>query len=398
PVDFSKMTASDLHLRGKALFNKGFIQKAISAFEAAMAKDPGDFRILNMLSIAHKNLEQNTKAIAYATKAITLDHNNRSYGLNTRGLLYRKIERYDLALADYNEVLGLRPNWSTGFNNRALVYIAMGRVDLAIADYKKAFALNPKLRSYSYNLSTLYFSMGDMEKAYAYIKKSLALNPDNLNSNLALARFKQWEKHYDDAEAVLTRMFEIYGLNDELAFTKITLHSIKGEVQGIRDQVAALKKIPSPSRYPLKYLALGHYLLGQYSQGFAAALRSMGLKKGNNKTRLYALVRSLPLLLKLNRLSDFRKLAAPLVSRQEPQWIDTVTLFLMGELTGDALKKSSISLEREFEGTYYRGLRHLMEGDPARALPLLQRVVEKPLLEKVEWIYAHTLLADLKKK
>lgn len=66
------------------------------------------------------------KSIADFDKAIELDHAN-SIIYSNRGLVNRKLERYDCAIEDYgNEIKFGPPNNIKAFNNRAYCYAKLG--------------------------------------------------------------------------------------------------------------------------------------------------------------------------------------------------------------------------------------------------------------------------------
>jgi len=50
---------------------------------------------------------------------------------------------YDLAIADYTEVIRQRPNDAGTYLNRALAYSAKSDYDRAIADYEAALRIDP---------------------------------------------------------------------------------------------------------------------------------------------------------------------------------------------------------------------------------------------------------------
>jgi tetratricopeptide (TPR) repeat protein len=51
---------------------------------------------------------------------------------------------YDRAIQDFDQVIRLAPDQAAGFSNRAFAYLKLQKADLAIADYDTALRTNPK--------------------------------------------------------------------------------------------------------------------------------------------------------------------------------------------------------------------------------------------------------------
>ncbi len=68
-----------------------------------------------------------------------------------RGNAYFYLGKYDEAIADYNQVIKLKPKYAEAYSNRGNVYKKLKKYDEAIADYEKFIELaksNPKLKSH----------------------------------------------------------------------------------------------------------------------------------------------------------------------------------------------------------------------------------------------------------
>ena len=63
---------------------------------------------------------------------------------DSRGYLYFKTKRYELALADYNHALKLQDKDAEIYQHRGELYQAMGKQDLAQADFARARSLEKK--------------------------------------------------------------------------------------------------------------------------------------------------------------------------------------------------------------------------------------------------------------
>ena len=77
---------------------------------------------------------------------------------NSRGMVYRKLKRYEEAIADYNMAITIKPHF-VYFFNRGVTYEVLGKTEKAIQDYTVAIQTNPS-----------YF-MGFASRALAYEKQ-----------------------------------------------------------------------------------------------------------------------------------------------------------------------------------------------------------------------------------
>jgi len=65
--------------------------------------------------------------------------------LSLRGDSYKAKREFEIALADYNMALELRPENVQAYMGRADLYESMGERERAIADYQKALAVGPNM-------------------------------------------------------------------------------------------------------------------------------------------------------------------------------------------------------------------------------------------------------------
>jgi tetratricopeptide (TPR) repeat protein len=75
--------------------------------------------------------------------AIERDMPNLHQALNNRGIAYRRMGQYELALKDFARSLELNPDSAVAHSNRGHVYLDLGMVDEAVGAADKAIALRP---------------------------------------------------------------------------------------------------------------------------------------------------------------------------------------------------------------------------------------------------------------
>ena len=74
----------------------------------------------------------------------SLSNEERAMTFNARGNNYDELKQYDLAIADYSEVIRLLPKFEYGYANRALQKYRKGDFQAAVADYDQALIINSK--------------------------------------------------------------------------------------------------------------------------------------------------------------------------------------------------------------------------------------------------------------
>jgi tetratricopeptide (TPR) repeat protein len=76
-------------------------------------------------------------------------------------------QKWDEAIAKYDEAIKLDPNNVMAYTNRGAAYTEKQNYVHALTDYTKAVELDPKNYFPLYNRSMLYIKMGDQDKAIA---------------------------------------------------------------------------------------------------------------------------------------------------------------------------------------------------------------------------------------
>ncbi len=240
--------------------------KAIAAFEQAVKYKPDFVAAWKYKSIVHQNLDQLDQALVAINKAIQLQPKNSALSLMRaifltslkryteaevaidevieltpvsthyilKGNIYKEQKKWELALAYYNKVIALNPDFVGAYSKRGDVYKEQKKWELALADYNKVIALNPNLADAYDTRGNFYTEQKKWELALADFNKAITID-----SNAAYVYFnrgnfyteqKKWELaladyskaialNPDDADAYLNRGNVHYYQNKwELAF------------------------------------------------------------------------------------------------------------------------------------------------------------------------------------
>ncbi len=155
------------------------------------------------------SLGQNAESIRLFERLIELDPLNLS-SLKALGSGYLKAERFDDAIATYNRVVAIAPEYPNIFSSISFAYLAKGEPERALAEFEKSKGsqVNVLLQS------NIQFSLGNVVKAQAIFNKFLESPSDG--DVMRIARYYAFRGENDAAFEWLERAFE---LNDpELAY------------------------------------------------------------------------------------------------------------------------------------------------------------------------------------
>lgn len=167
--------------RGAALNNKGDYLKALEDFNSALELQPGNGDFYHSRAQIHGKLDQMDEALADATKASELitSEFGRSVAFAFRGSLYKKQQKFETAIKDYDQAIRLAPDFAYHFANRGEVYAELKDFDKAIADYNRAISLDKGNHYFLRNRASAYRAINryDLAKQDDLAADALASGP-----------------------------------------------------------------------------------------------------------------------------------------------------------------------------------------------------------------------------
>lgn len=204
--------------RGNSYLAKGQLGQALADFNRAIDLDPSHANPYYNRSIVHERQGKKTQAIADVQQYIKLkpqdpDGPSRLARLqkgvtppvkqsgdkpatfyNDRGWQRYKAGQLAEALADFNQAIKIKPDFALAYNNRGIVHRKMKKYDLALVDYRKVLALDNDSRATAFahfNLALLFELKGDYPSAIAHVKKFMQLDPKDQDGPRLLARLEK---------------------------------------------------------------------------------------------------------------------------------------------------------------------------------------------------------------
>ena len=161
-------------MRGSWYHAKGNLEKALSFYEAAIARD--------------------------ATYIAA--HNNRANVLRSLG-------RLEDALQGYETAISLRPQDTRLHINRGNVLLDLGRFDDALSAYGDAKRIEPTNAVSSYSKGLTYRRMGDLQSAVREYEDAIRIAPHYVDAHFNLGFVLDMLKRFEEALRAFDRVIEI---------------------------------------------------------------------------------------------------------------------------------------------------------------------------------------------
>lgn len=164
---------------------------------------------------------------------------------NNRGRWYRENGQIDLALADYNESIRLKPIAST-YNSRGKLFFDRQQYKEAMSDYTEGIRLDPKLGELYINRAAAHGAMGNLENALIDANKGLELDPENANGylNRSLVYFSL--RNFLAAENDYTSYLKLKPYNPDIYYERGMVRNAQSKwTEALEDLNMAIKLNPN---------------------------------------------------------------------------------------------------------------------------------------------------------
>src|SRR5215470_2993259 len=163
--------------KGNEFFKAGQYQAALASYQLAQSLDPGQKKLLRNIGLTYMAMYQpgskHPKDLEYASKAID---NLKAY------------------IAAY-------PDDKRAREFLVSMYLSLDRYDDAIAFYQERLQADPKDAKAMGSIAAMYFKKGDFDKGVEWLQKRAAMEPDSNEAYLMIG-VQAWDRsyHYPDLD------------------------------------------------------------------------------------------------------------------------------------------------------------------------------------------------------
>lgn len=163
-----------MFLSVQAVSRTGAWKSAIVLYEDILKKYPDQFVALNSAGVESMFLNEDTKALEYMNRAVTVAPRNYK-GFYNRGLLFLKNKQPGQAIQSFNQALALY-DYAKAYTGRASAYYMLGDIAKAMNDAQLALTTDPRSAKAHFVLANCYNDLNRLDEALASYNKSIELN------------------------------------------------------------------------------------------------------------------------------------------------------------------------------------------------------------------------------
>lgn len=234
---------------------------------------------------AYFNKDKFDLAIADCDKAIEIKP-DLGYVYHLRASSLRRTGKIERAIADFTHAIQLTPDSPHSYVGRAIAYSDNGNKDQAIVDYGKAIELDPNDADTYFGRAMLFRQKGDFDQALTDFQAGLKLDPNVLEGHIGLGLCYQKKRDYDRALNSFNAALKLYPRStDALLFRGVSYAEQAEYDLAIRDYSEALRLNPGfVLAYPIRGDA--YVKKGEYARAVADYSKRLELEPSS--TTLYA--------------------------------------------------------------------------------------------------------------
>jgi tetratricopeptide (TPR) repeat protein/peroxiredoxin len=165
---------------GSVYFQRGYMDPAKDAFEAALHGDPSSAEALYGIGSVYLNQQRNADARDCFERALKLQANypgTLANAWNNLGLLASRDGRIDQAAVDFQQALKLSPDHRIALVNLGNAYRQQKKWDAALHIYERAVQEYPEDPEANYGLGMVLAQQDNTDRAFALLQRALKLRP-----------------------------------------------------------------------------------------------------------------------------------------------------------------------------------------------------------------------------
>jgi tetratricopeptide (TPR) repeat protein len=176
------------------LYKKGRYEALIKQASMLTEKFPNAVMLFNSLGVANVGLNRFDLAIKNYNRAIYLDPKSAEIRRNLGNVLTKKGD-FKSAITCYQQAIEINPNYVEAHDSLGNALRAIGQFTAAIESHQRAIEIDPNLAEVHNNLGNCLQEKGDFQAAINYYRRAIELKPEFFQgyNNLGIALKEQNE-------------------------------------------------------------------------------------------------------------------------------------------------------------------------------------------------------------
>ena len=160
---------------------------------APAAADQTDKRLNRLFAElkATKDEDQAGRLTGFIWRIWRRTKNNAASIAMSRGITAMSLRQYGKALAAFDKVVRIAPDFAEGWNKRATVYYLMDKYEASVRDIARTLKLEPRHFGAMSGLGLIYLQLGRDKAALGAFSRALRINPHLRNARQQVRRLRK---------------------------------------------------------------------------------------------------------------------------------------------------------------------------------------------------------------
>ncbi|PYV27418.1 MAG: hypothetical protein DMG24_04675 [Acidobacteria bacterium] len=230
PLPIPGQTAANLaqrdFARGIQMHQKGDLQGARQAYEAALKLAPRRVDVLTNLGLVYSQLGQREQAVRCLRKALNLDPRQERVRLNL-GIAYMRGQEFEEASRELSRVVAAQPQNYAARHLLGLCFLKLEKFGQGIGELEAVANAQPANLDATYTLASAYIKANQAQKAEAIVEKLKAY--DTAEAHFIVGSYDltilEYRKALTELKRALALNPNLPDLHSQLAYAILSSHT-----------------------------------------------------------------------------------------------------------------------------------------------------------------------------
>lgn len=188
--------------RGRKLLESGRAKEAVTLFEAMLANNPENVRVIGNLGLCYIKAGHLNDALHTLLGGKRLDESDVEIAINLAAC-YLALDRADEARKEMERLVGFAPDLWKAHHLRGLAMIMLGEKEAAYDSLRQAIQLNPRHPKPYHKLGDICTELERFEEARLLYQTATKRWPNYLPAHIGLAKVSLHLREWEDASQAL---------------------------------------------------------------------------------------------------------------------------------------------------------------------------------------------------